>query len=170
MWSCRGFWLQCLGVSLDSWFVGNSPSGIKSLPVRCLKDLSFPRFMGQVDASEWRVSVDRIADTFPPLSRSPRIARRIVAHTTHLKSDQNEFATRFQRSAEDWIASHGATITGQHNAAYSSAVAMSASQLVTLVDLPRRYYAIENTHGVADFWCVSDSVRVTVIISIIEGP
>ncbi len=43
-----------------------------------------------------------------PLSRTPGIARRIVAQSTLPESEQDAFATRFQRAAE-----HGLRLTVQ---------------------------------------------------------
>ena len=141
----------------------------KIVPSPVLKDFTFANFIADVSSSEWTVVEDKAYDTLPPLSLSPRIARRIVAQTSLENSDQNEFATRFQRAAEEWITSCGAMIKGQQDAQRVVAKAVTDGEVRALIDLPRRYYAVGNVNGVADFGCVAHSGSVTIIISIVEG-
>jgi hypothetical protein len=158
-----------VGAIVGFLFRGQLEIRPKSPGTAILHDLSFSEFITDVASLEWHVLEDRVYDTFPPLSRNPRIARRIIAQSTLPSSEQSSFAERFQAAAEEWITSHGATLKGAQNAERISADVVADGQLITLVDLPRRFYAVDNVHGVADFGCIADSGRVTIIISIIEG-
>ncbi len=158
-----------LGAIIGFFVRGQFAIGQRSAGTAILRDLSFAEFIGSVGSSEWHVVEDRVYDTFPPLSRNPGIARRIVAQSTLPVSEQDSFARNFQAASEEWIASHGGVIKGANNASRNSTDVVADGQIRTLADLPRRFYAKDNIHGAADFGCVVDSGRVTVIISIIEG-
>ena len=133
-----------------------------------LHDLSLAELTANLGVSEWNIIEDKVYDTLPSLSRSPRIARRIIAQTTLPDSEQSEFTRRFPLACEEWISSHDAIIKGEYGA-NDNRIDVAEGQRLTSVDLPRRYYAIDDIHGVADFGCIADSGRVTLIISIIEG-
>jgi len=60
-------------------------------------------------------------------------------------------------------------IKGQQDANYV-AEAVTDGEVRALIDLPRRYYAIGDVNGVADFGCLAHQGMVAIIISIIEGP
>lgn len=157
------------GATVGFFLRGQIAIGHKSLGTAVLRELSFDDFIASVHSSEWQLVEDRVYDTFPPLSRNPAIARRIVAQSTLPIADQDSFARNFQTTAEKWLTSHGAVIKGQDNASRNSTKAGADGQVNTLVDLPRRFYSVGNIHGVADFGCIVDSGRVTVIISISES-
>lgn len=142
----------------------------KVVPSDVLGELSFSKIISKVHSSEWEIIEDRVYDTLPPLSRSPRIARRIVAQSPLPDAEQTEFTSRFQAAAEEWITSCGATIKGQEDAQRTSVEATTDGTVRTLFDLPRRYYAVGDVHGVADFGCIARKDSAIVIISIIEGP
>ena len=133
-----------------------------------LHDLSLVELLGNLGESEWNIIEVKVYDTFPSLTRSPRIARRVIAPTTLSDSEPGEFARRFQLAGEEWISSHAAIIEVEYEV-IGTRIDGAEGQRLTSVDLPRRYYAIDDIHGVADFGCIADSGRVTLIISIIEG-
>lgn len=158
-----------IGATVGYFLRGQMASGQKSLGTAILRELSFDEFIASFHSSEWELVEDRVYDTFPPLSRNPAIARRIVAQSTLPITEQDSFARNFQTTADKWLTSHGAVIKGQDNASRNSTKAGADGQVNTLVDLPRRFYSVDNIHGVADFGCIVDSGRVTVIISISES-
>ncbi len=158
-----------IGATIGFFLRGQIAIGRKVTGTAILRDLSFTEFIATAGSYEWHVIEDRVYDAFPPLSRSPRMARRIVAQSTLPVSEQDSFAKHFQAASEEWITSHGAEVKGASNASRNSTYGVGDGQISTLVDLPRRFYAKDNVHGAADFGCVVDSGRVTVIISIIEG-
>ena len=147
---------------------GNFSISQKVAGTAVLHDLSLTELTANLGTSEWNVIEDRVYEAFPSLSRSPRIARRIVAQATLPDSDQSEFVSRFHNAGEEWIESQGAVIKGEYEANQTH-IQVAGGQFHTSVDLPRRYYALDDINGVADFGCIADSRRVTLILSIIEG-
>jgi hypothetical protein len=134
-----------------------------------MQNFNFNQFITTAGSSEWEIVEDKIYDRLPPLSSTARIARRIVAQSTMLDFEQNDFAERFQNAAEQWITSCGGTIKGQQEANRATAEAAAQGAVYNLISAPRRYYSLDDVHGVADFWIIANSGKVTVIISFLEG-
>ncbi len=135
-----------------------------------LREFSFADVSAKAGEADWQVIEDKIYEEFPSLSRSKRIARRIIAQATLPETAQAGFIARFQEAAETALTSRGAVMKGRFDASRSSAQVSGGSNLVRQLELPRRYYAIGDVHGVADVWCVAESGRLTCIVSLIEGP
>ena len=167
-------WPALLGlvVGLTGGFViwGHFTDSAQSKGTAALREFSFPEVSARSGKADWQVIEDKIYDAFPPLSRSKRIARRIVAETTVSDTAQAGFIARFQQAAETSLTLHGAVIKGQFDASRSSAQVLRGNNILRQVELPRRYYAIGDVYGVADVWCVAESGRLTFIVSLIEGP
>ena len=133
------------------------------------REFSFTEFAAGIEQTNWQVLEDRIYESFPSLARSQRIARRIVAHADLSESELGRFTSQFQQAAAASLSKHGAIIKGQFDLESYTTQIGDASASHSLIDLPRRYYAIGEIHGVADIWYVAESGRVTVMVSLIEG-
>lgn len=152
-------------------FVGRGwlPLSQPEMGTAILRDLSSTDFLQQLQPAEWQVLVDQTDDPFPPLSRNPQIARRIIAHAMLPESARTGFASRFHSAAEGWLTSHGAMLKGEREASHSAVQTTDDAPLLSAIEFPRYFYALGATQGVADFGCLVDSHQVTVVISIIEG-
>jgi hypothetical protein len=154
-----------VGVAVSShWYLSAESTGTEFL-----RGFSFPAVAAKAGDAEWAIIEDRFYEPFPALGRSKGIARRIVARAIMPDADQQEFVAQFQLAAATALTSYGAIIKGQFDASQSSAHAGNGSPGRSLLDLPRRYYAIGDIHGVADVWCIAESGHVTVIISLMES-
>jgi hypothetical protein len=134
-----------------------------------LWEFSFSDLVSKAGPADWKVIEDRIFDGFPPLSRSKRIARRIVAEAMMPSSAQAAFVKKVQEAAVASLAAHGAAIKGQVDSSSSSVDMHRGERIATQLELPRRYYTVGQVQGVADYWCIAGSGRVMIIVSIMEG-
>ena len=66
-----------LGATFGFFIRGQFAIRQKMVGTSVLRDLSYAEFIANVGSSDWHVVEDRIYDAFPPLSRSPRIAREL---------------------------------------------------------------------------------------------
>src|SRR5215472_13314721 len=60
-----------------------------------LRSFSLAAVAAKAGQTNWQVIEDRIYDPFPPLARSQRIARRMVARANIRESELSLFATQF---------------------------------------------------------------------------
>ena len=134
-----------------------------------LREFSFVAVAGQLGQTNWQVLDDRTYKPFPALARSQRIARRIVARADLTDAKLEKFTTEFQAAATTAMEAYGAVNKAQFDMAQESTRVIGGSPVRSRVDLPRRYYAIGEIHGVADLWYIAESGHVTVIVSFIEG-
>jgi hypothetical protein len=166
-------WPALLGlvIGLATGFILSGQSGHLAAPqgTAALRSFSFTDVAAKAGQADFQIIEDKVYEGFPPLSRSKRIARRIIAQTTLSDTQQSDFVSRFQQTAEKALTSHGAVIKGQFDANRSSAQELGGSNILRQLELPRRYYAIGDVHGVADLWCIAESGKVTIVISLIEG-
>ncbi len=139
----------------------------KGTPV--LWEFSFSELVAKTGSADWRVLEDRIYHTLPPLSGPKRIARRIVAQVVMPDAAQAAFIKQFQEAAVAALNAQGAVIKGQIDSSRSSVDLDRGERILTQLELPRRYYTVGNVQGVADYWCVGVSGRVTVIVCLMEG-
>ena len=145
-------------------------------PSPVLQSFSTEQFLASVSEASWQTIADTTTESYPPLSRAPRAARRVVARAILPESEQTNFAARFQSAAEHWLESQGATLKGQEDANDMVATPgnddASAAEL-QVVSMPRRFYDVTTNgsavHGVADFSCVQNDGHVTIEISLEEG-
>lgn len=158
-----------LGIGIGYFLHDRSPRRASGGGSEILSGLSYSEFIARTGSFDWTVIKDEIDERFPPLSRNPRVARWIVAETSIEASEQSAFVSSFQSAAEDWIHSRGGMIKGHSSVNRAMTETGENGAEHRQVSLPRRYYAIDDVHGVADFWCLADSGRVTVMISLIEG-
>jgi hypothetical protein len=134
-----------------------------------LREFSFVAVAAQLGQANWQVLEDRTYEPFPAQARSQRIARRIVARADLADAELEKFTTQFQDTATKAMETYGAVNKAQFDMAQGSARVINGSPVRSRMDLPRRYYAIGDIHGVADLWYIAESGRVTVIVSLIEG-
>lgn len=134
-----------------------------------LREFSFAAIAAEAGVTNWQVIEDRTYERFPPLARSPCIARRIVARAEVSDAELDRFITQFQQSATAALNAKSARNTGQFDLVQDSTRVIDGKPIRHRLDFPRRYYSIGDVHGVADIWYVSESSRLTVIVSLIEG-
>jgi hypothetical protein len=135
-----------------------------------LREFSLPAISAKTTCTNWHILEDRIYEQFPPLARSRRIARRIVARTEMPVNDVDGFSTSLQQAIRRIFDAQGAMNKGFYDLTQSGSKYVEGVHLHSRVHLPRWFYAIGETHGVADFWYVAESGRVTLMVSFIEGP
>src|SRR5262245_57219206 len=151
-----------LGAQSSQWAV---PKG-----TALLRGFSLTAVAAKAGQTNWQIFEDRIYEPFPTQGRSKRIARRIVARANIASyTESGDFAAQFQEAASAALDAFGARNTGQFDLVYDSARTLEGLAR-SRFDLPRRYYAIGDTHGVADIGYLMEGGRVTVIVSLIEGP
>lgn len=135
-----------------------------------LHEFSFATIAAKLGTTNWHVVEDKIYEPFPTLARAKRIARRIVARTEMSDGQLGLFATQFQQAVSAALVRYEALNAAQFDLIEDATRAIEGVPIRSRIDLPRRYYAIGDTHGVADVWYVAESGRVTLIASFIEGP
>ena len=135
-----------------------------------LREFSFTAIASQVGQTNWQVLEDRTYEPFPALARCKRIARRIVARVDIPDAEFDRFVTQFQQTITAALGARNARNTAQFELVQDSTRLMEGRSIRSRLDLPRRYYAIGNIHGVADIGYVAEMGRVTVMVSLIEGP
>src|SRR5262249_37294516 len=146
-----------LGGTLGSFVAGrfNQPAAPKGSAL--LRDFSLATVAAPAGQTNWHVVEDRIYESFPALARSPRIARRIVARADLPDSELSRFATQFQQAASAALVASGARNTGQFDLVEGSSRVVDGVPVQVRLDLPRRYYSLGDTHGVADIWYVAEA-------------
>jgi hypothetical protein len=135
-----------------------------------LRNVRFDDLTAKAGHPNWEIVEDKTYDRLPPLSRRPRISRRIVAQTSLAASGQSRLIELLQQGMSEALATHGAVIRGEVSLSRSQSEIIEGRQVLTHLEMPRLYYAIGDIHGVADVWFLADSGRVTAIVSLIEGP
>jgi hypothetical protein len=155
-----------LGFAISAWV--NRPGRPKSSAL--LREFSVTAVTASVGHPNWQVLEDRTYAPFPALARSPRIARRMVARAELSEAEFEKFTAEFQPAATAALAHYGAVNKAQFDLTQDSTRVIDGSPVHSRVDLPRRYYAIGAIHGVADIGYIAESGRVTVMISLVEGP
>lgn len=172
--TCNRIWPALLGlvVGLAGGFVvwGHRGNGAGSAGTAVLREFSFSDVSAKAGNAEWQVIEDKTYDPFLPLSRSKQVARRIVAQATVPDSEQAGIMNRLQQASEAALESRGAVIKGQSDASQSTLNLEGNDKTLRQLDLPRRYYAVNDVHGVADVWCIGESGKLTCIVSLTEGP
>ncbi len=167
-------WLALLSLvlGLAGGFVirGQLRDGNVSPGSAVLREFSFTDVSAKAGSVGWQVIEDKTYDPFLPLSRSKQIARRIVAQANVPDSEQAGLMNRLQQASEAALESRGAVIKGQSDANQSSSEMEGNDKTLRQLDLPRRYYAVNDVHGVADVWCIAESGKLTCIVSLIEVP
>jgi hypothetical protein len=154
-----------LGVVVSPWI--RRPPALKGTGL--LREFSFARIASEAGSTNWQVIEDRTYEPIPALARSPGIARRIVARAELSDAELARFVAQFQSAASAALAAQGVRNTGQFDLTQDSTQVIEGKPIQHRLDLPRRYYAIGDVHGVADIGYVAESGRVTVIVSLIEG-
>ncbi len=135
-----------------------------------LRGFTLPPVPGRTGQTNWLVLEDRVYEPFPSLARAKRVARRIVAQTEMSDEEVGLFATRFPQVVRETLDTHQARNEAQFELTRDATRVVDGAPVRSRVDFPRRYYALGDVHGVADCWYVSESGRVTVMVSLIEGP
>jgi hypothetical protein len=154
------------GFVLSAW--ARHPAAVKGTAF--LREFSFPGIAAQAGPANWRVMEDRIYEPFPSLARAPRIGRRIVAQAEMADGDFGLFTTKFDQAVREAFDKHQALNQAFFDLVHDSSRNVDNRPIRSRLHLPRRYYAIGDTHGVADIGYVSEAGRVTVIITLMEGP
>ncbi|MCP5043733.1 MAG: hypothetical protein GY944_22115 [bacterium] len=85
-------------------------------------------------------------------------------------AEQAGFIEKFQAAAEALMRSYKAIKTGRSSAGKSSNTMIEGALIRSDVSMPRRFYPIGDIHGVADICCDGEAGKITVVISVIEGP
>ncbi len=134
-----------------------------------LREFSFAALTAKAGHTNWQVLEDRTYKPFPALSRSKRIARRVIARADMSDVELDRFTTQFQQAATATLDACGALNKAQFDLVQDATRVVDGSPIRSRLDLPRRYYAIGDIHGVADLGYIAESGRVTVIVSLIEG-
>ena len=117
----------------------------------------------------WDIVEDRVYSPFPPLGRPERIARRIVAQSTMADEQAEAFARQFGRAVAEALARLGARQTGEVGCdRTTSRPAGGGRPARSELHLPRYYYRVGDTHGVADAWVIAEGGEVTLIICLSE--
>jgi len=155
-----------LGVVFSAWV--KRPGIPTSSPL--FREFSFTAIAASVGHTNWQVLEDRTYEPFPALAHSRRIARRIVAHAELSEAELGRFTAQFQPAVTAALGNYGAVNKAQFDLVQDSTRVIEGSPVHSRVDLPRRYYAIGDIHGVADIWYIAEAGRVTVIVSLSEGP
>lgn len=135
-----------------------------------LRSLRFADLAAEAGESTWETLEDTIYEKLPPLGRRQQVGRRIVAQVSSSSSEQQDLVARFQQAVKDALREHGAMVKGEISLHKNRTEVKEGVNVSTLLDLPRLYYSIEDIHGLADIWCIADSGRLTVIVSLIEDP
>ena len=135
-----------------------------------LRGFSLATVAAGTGQTNWQVIEDRTYETFPALARSKRIARRIVARAEMSDQELSLFATQFQQAVSQALVGYGALNAAQFDVVQDATRVVNGSPVRSRLDVPRRYYVLGDVHGVADIWYVAEGGRVTVIVSLIEGP
>lgn len=134
-----------------------------------LREFSFRELAAQAGQTNWTVREDRLYEPFPSMARSQRVGRRVIAQAEISKEDFGGFTTKFDNAVRALLGEYGAMAKGHFDTLYDVTRRIDDKTVRSRIDLPRRYYAIGDVHGVADFGYVAEDGRVTVIISLMEG-
>lgn len=153
------------GVVVSPWIV--RPPAAKGS--KLLREFSLTSMLAEAGSTNWEVMEDRTYKPFPPLARYRGIARRIVVRAELSDAELAQFTMKFQPAASATLEAQGARITGQLNLFHDSLQVIDGKPIRHSLDLPRRYYALGDVHGVADIGYIAESGSVTVIVSLIEG-
>ncbi|MHC1765199.1 MAG: hypothetical protein AB9869_13010 [Verrucomicrobiia bacterium] len=167
VWTLLASLVLCVGVASSLWAL----SGCTRPPqgTAFLRGFSLTEVASKAGESEWHILEDRVYEPFPAMARSKRIARRVVAQSRLPNAELGRFVSEFQKAASATLDAHGARPTGKFELTEDTTTVIDSLPVRSRLDLPRRYYAIGDVHGVADIWCLAESDRVTVIVSLIEG-
>jgi hypothetical protein len=166
-WLLFGF---VLGVASGFFFSARLNRAAMPKGTSLLREFSLITVLAKAGQTNWQIIEDRTYEPFPALARSKRIARRIVARAELSDAELDWFTTGFQQAASEALVSYNARNTAQFDLVQGSERVVEGSPIRSRVDLPRRYYAIGDIHGVADIWYIAESGRVTLMASFIEGP
>jgi hypothetical protein len=153
-----------LGIAVSPWI--RHPAEFKGTGL--LREFSFATLAAKAGPTNWQIVEDRIYKPFPGLARSPGVARRIVARGELSDADLARFISQFQPAATAVLETGNARNTGHFDLSQDSAQVVDGKPTSRHLNLPRRYYAIGNIHGVADIGYIAESGRVTVIVSLME--
>lgn len=167
VWTLLVSLVLCVGVASSLW--GLSGCTRPQHGTTFLRGFSLTEVASKAGESEWHILEDRMYEPFPAMARSKRIARRLVAQSRLPNAELERFVSQFQKAASAVLDGHGARTTGKFELTDGTITVTNSLPARSLLDLPRRYYAIGDVHGVADIWCLGESDRVTVIVSLIEG-
>lgn len=155
-----------LGFILSTQFSGSgAPKG-----TALLREFSFAAVAAKAGYTNWHVLEDRTYEPFPSLARSKRVARRIIAQAVMSDAELGRFTTQFQEAAKAALSAFNAVNKAHFDLVRDATKMINGSPVHSRLDLPRRYYAVGNIHGVADIGYVEEAGNVTVIVSLIEGP
>ncbi len=135
-----------------------------------LREFSFSDLAAQSGQTNWNVLEDRLYEPFPSQAHFPRIGRRIVAQAEITDIEFGWFTTKFHQAAQNALDKHQARNEALFDLVRDATRNVDHKPVRSRFHLPRRYYAIGETHGVADIGYVSEDGRVTVIITLMEGP
>jgi hypothetical protein len=159
-----------IGAAIGAGFAGLMLAPATPQPSSFMRDLSPDDFTGKLLKTDWEVIEDRTYAPFPARSRAKRTARRMIAIGAVPPAEQAAFGMRLQQAFQAKLAAYGVNTQGQFGLYRTSTKIINGTPDRLLLDLPRLYYAIGSTKGVADVGCIASGGTVTVIVSIIEGP
>ena len=170
----NSIWLLLVGLALGGilgFFISDRVNALGAPKGSALlRGFSLAAIATPTGQTQWQVLEDRIYEPFPALARAQRIARRIVARADMPDSELSQFATQFQQGVSAALVAAGARNTGQFDLVKGSSQVVDGAPVAFRLDLPRRFYALGDVHGVADIWYVVEGRHVTVMVSLVEGP
>ncbi len=135
-----------------------------------LRDFSLSAIGAKSGCTNWNIMEDRVYEQFPALARSKRIARRIVARAEMSENQLGSFITLFQNAIWRTFDAKAAINQGFFDLTQDGTKVVEGVNVRSRIHLPRWFYRIGDTYGVADVWYVAESGLVTLMISFIEGP
>jgi len=154
-----------IGFGLSLWMLYPTPGTGTVL----LHKFSFQDMAQNAGQPAWEILEDKTYFPFPPQARAKRTARRIVARSSMSDEQLQAFARQFNDLMKQEMTRFGAGQTGQVNCnLIASRAAGDHKSVRTELHLPRLYYALEGTQGVADAWLIAEGDQATVIICFTE--
>lgn len=133
---------------------------------RVVADFQMKSFLESLGIQEWRTVGSGPAHEVPPLARSPITARRMVARCKVPQELRGFWTRRFQEACENWLKKYSADVKGQEGASSSWSEGLEDSGEI---HCPRRFYAVDGIHGIADMETIMDRRgNAVVIISFLE--
>lgn len=118
---------------------------------------------------QWEILDDRLDDRLPAFSRSPRVARRLIAQARMTPRQLDQFVSEFSSAVSDGLQQVGAIGKLHVDIARGRAGSEDGRPYDSRLHLPRRAYSLADSHGVVDAGYIAEDGRVTVIVFIEEG-
>jgi hypothetical protein len=154
-----------LGYGLSLWALTPPPARGSAV----LQNFSLEEVAEKAGHPAWDVIEDKVYSPSPPLGRPGRVARRVVAQATMSDEQAEELARQFGRATMEALARLGGQQTGEVSLNRSTSRPGAGGRPArSELHLPRYYYRVGGTHGVADAWLIAEGGEVTVIVCLTE--